>query len=123
MDWRRYNDSWIAVSHHRRVAGVRRRLVGFKQARRLNLRDRLPFLLSGVAGVREPVALWGAVVSRDVDTDLAADVVIIPVPPGFKNEEALRQLARLVVSLLEHGMPEREIAKRLMRYHPAQEGV
>ena len=60
--------------------------------------------------------------SRDVDTDLATDVVIVPVPPGFKDEEALKQLARLVISLLEHGMPEREIAKRLMRYHPAGEG-
>lgn len=70
-----------------------------------------------------PLKLTEVVVSRDADTDFAADVVIVPVPQGFKNEEALRQLARLVVSLLEHGMPEREIAKRLMRYHPAQEGV
>ena len=57
------------------------------------------------------------------DTDIAADVVIIQVPSGFAHEEALLQLARLVDSLLEHGMPEREIAKRLMRYHPAQEGA
>lgn len=56
-------------------------------------------------------------------TEQAPAVVIVPVPVGFRHEEALQQIARLVVSLLESGMPEREINRRLARYHPAQEGV
>ena len=54
--------------------------------------------------------------------DPATDVVIIQVPAGFRHEEALKELAQLVITLLKNGMPEHEIAKRLMRYHPAQEG-
>ena len=50
-------------------------------------------------------------------------VVSVPVPEGFAHEDALQQLACLVVALLASGMPEREIAKRLMRYHPMTEGV
>jgi hypothetical protein len=52
----------------------------------------------------------------------ATDVVIIQVPPGFRHDEALKELNQLLISLLKNGMPEREIARRLMRYHPAQEG-
>lgn len=47
----------------------------------------------------------------------------VPVPDGFAHEDALLQLVRLIIPLLEHGMPEREIAKRLMRYHPLVEGA
>lgn len=61
--------------------------------------------------------------SRDIDTDLAADVVLIPVPPDFRHEDALKELNQLLISLLKNGMPRYEIAKRLMRYHPAQEGA
>lgn len=50
-------------------------------------------------------------------------VVIIPVPNGFPHEEALIQLNQLLIALLVGGMPVRELTKRLMRYHPAQEGV
>lgn len=49
--------------------------------------------------------------------------VVVPVPEGFAHEEALQQLSQLVITLLVNGMPEREIAKRLMRYHPMVEGV
>lgn len=46
----------------------------------------------------------------------------VPIPDGFTDTEALRRLAHLVATLLLSGMPERELAKRLTRYHPAQEG-
>lgn len=65
-----------------------------------------------------------AVLMEDAtNNEVMAAVSIIPIPDGFRYEEALQQLARLVIALLDGGMPEREIAKRLMRYHPAQEGV
>lgn len=46
----------------------------------------------------------------------------IPIPDGFRHAEELLSLSHLVVELLANGMPEREIANRLMRYHPAGEG-
>lgn len=49
--------------------------------------------------------------------------VFVPVPPDFRDEEALKRLGRLAAELLSSGMPERELARRLTRYHPAQEGV
>lgn len=59
---------------------------------------------------------------NDVATPSTLAGVIIPVPPDFAYEDALKELAQLLISLLKNGMPEREIAKRLMRYHPAVEG-
>ena len=51
-------------------------------------------------------------------------VVILPVPNGFQHEEELIRIARMVVDILASGaMPEREIARRLIRYHPAMEGA
>jgi hypothetical protein len=49
-------------------------------------------------------------------------VIPVPVSDGFAHEEALQRLAALLIQLLSSGMPEREIARRLMRYHPMAEG-
>lgn len=49
-------------------------------------------------------------------------VIRIPIPESFAHDEALQRLASLIIQLLSSGMPERELAKRLMRYHPAVEG-
>jgi hypothetical protein len=61
---------------------------------------------------------------EDRETNQNAPLVaIVPIPDGFAHGEALTRIAQLAAQLLEMGMPEWELAKRLMRYHPAQEGV
>ena len=78
-----------------------------------------------VDGTKAPAS--GVWVSPDFDKPmkLVDDEPPVPVevPAGFQHADALQRVARLVVELLNSGMPEREIAKRLMRYHPAMEGA
>lgn len=53
----------------------------------------------------------------------ASAVVIIPVPAGFRHEEALIRLCNLLIPILSSGViSERELTKRIIRHHPAGEG-
>lgn len=77
-----------------------------------------------VAGLSSGAGTW---VSPDFDKPMELvdqqHVAVIHVPEGFSHEEALQRINRLVIALLESGMSEREINKRLARYHPMVEGV
>ena len=64
------------------------------------------------------------------DVDIAFDqapppyrMVSVPVPVEFLHDEPLLRLCALLVPILSSGViTERELAKRLIRHHPAQEG-
>ena len=67
-----------------------------------------------IAGLSSGASTW---VSPDFNKpmELVDEIktITISVPDDFGQQEALKRLARLIISQLETGMSERDIAKRL----------
>jgi len=47
-------------------------------------------------------------------------VVIVPVPPDFRHEEALLEVCELVIAQLKTGLPARECIRRLHGWMPGE---
>lgn len=79
------------------------------------------------ATMKTPETIYVAIPVEALPFDQAPPpyrMVPVPVPVEFLHEEALLRLCALLIPILSSGaISERELTKRIIRHHPAQEGV